>query len=98
MPEGAIYVGRPSRWGNDFEVGVDGTTEECVKLYAEAMAMLKENSPAYYNDLLAPLRGHDLACWCPLVDADGNPVPCHANVLLELCANLDKDEDQDATN
>ena len=24
------------------------------------------------------LRGHDLACWCPL------DVPCHADVLLEL--------------
>ena len=30
------------------------------------------------------LRGHDLACWCPLVDQNGNPVPCHADVLLEL--------------
>jgi hypothetical protein len=29
-------------------------------------------------DWLAPLRGHDLACWCPLDQ------PCHADVLLEL--------------
>jgi hypothetical protein len=27
---------------------------------------------------LAPLRGRDLACWCPLDQ------PCHADVLLEL--------------
>jgi hypothetical protein len=27
---------------------------------------------------LAPLRGKDLACWCPLDQ------PCHADVLLEL--------------
>lgn len=27
---------------------------------------------------LAPLAGHDLACWCAL------DVPCHADVLLEL--------------
>lgn len=33
---------------------------------------------------LEPLRGHDLACWCPLVDANGERVPCHADVLLEL--------------
>ena len=33
---------------------------------------------------IAPLVGHDLACWCPLVDAEGNPVPCHADVLLEI--------------
>lgn len=30
------------------------------------------------------LRGKDLACWCPLTDAQGNHVPCHADVLLEL--------------
>lgn len=30
------------------------------------------------------LRGRDLMCWCALVDADGEPVPCHADVLLEL--------------
>jgi hypothetical protein len=30
------------------------------------------------------LAGHDLACWCPLVDADGQPVACHADVLLEI--------------
>lgn len=29
------------------------------------------------------LAGHDLACWCPLVDADGLPVPCHGAVLLQ---------------
>ena len=33
---------------------------------------------------LPELRGKNLACWCPLVDKDGNPVPCHADVLLEL--------------
>jgi len=27
---------------------------------------------------LGELRGHDLACWCPLDQ------PCHADVLLEL--------------
>jgi hypothetical protein len=30
------------------------------------------------------LRGHDLACWCPLTYPDGTIVPCHADVLLEL--------------
>lgn len=30
------------------------------------------------------LGGRDLACWCPLTDADGNRVPCHADVLLQI--------------
>lgn len=33
---------------------------------------------SYWPDYLEPLRGKNLACWCPL-DA-----PCHADVLLEL--------------
>lgn len=33
---------------------------------------------------LAPLRGKNLACFCPVVDNHGDPVLCHANVLLEL--------------
>lgn len=37
----------------------------------------------YQEYAASELRGKDLACWCPLVDADGNPVPCHADVLLE---------------
>lgn len=32
----------------------------------------------------AELRGKNLACWCPLTDKDGKPVPCHADVLLEI--------------
>jgi hypothetical protein len=30
------------------------------------------------------LAGKDLACWCPLTQPDGRPMPCHADVLLEL--------------
>jgi len=30
------------------------------------------------------LRGKNLMCFCPLEDAEGNRVPCHADVLLEL--------------
>lgn len=30
------------------------------------------------------LAGRDLACWCPLTDPAGRPVPCHADVLLSL--------------
>jgi hypothetical protein len=40
---------------------------------------------------LAPLRGHELACWCPVGGWSGDAYstgallhPCHADVLLEL--------------
>ena len=28
-----IYIGRPSRWGNPFVIGKDGTREEVVEKY-----------------------------------------------------------------
>lgn len=42
--------------------------------------------PAYPSaaEVRAELAGRHLACWCPLVDAEGHPVPCHADVLLEI--------------
>lgn len=40
--------------------------------------------PFTTEDAHTELRGHDLMCWCPLFDKDGNRVPCHADVLLEL--------------
>lgn len=33
---------------------------------------------------LPHLTDKNLACWCPLEDKDGNPVPCHADVLLAI--------------
>ena len=97
MPEGAIYVGRPSRWENPFTValmGQQGAVDAFVvhlatyfgwrgRAIARAFHPLPVESTEF-RDWLAPLRGHDLACWCPLEDEHGNRVPCHADVLLEL--------------
>lgn len=73
MPEDAVYVGRPSEWGNLFKIGRDGTREEVIKAFeAYALERLKRKP-----DWLAPLRGKDLVCWCA-------PKACHADVLLRL--------------
>lgn len=85
MPEGAAYVGRPSKYGNPYPVGgristADGkaygpkSAAECVA----AFRALFEHAGWDRHMPLAPLRGRDLACWCPLDQ------PCHADVLLEL--------------
>lgn len=122
MPEGAVYVGRPSRWGNPFHpywlwsraaaaaLGLraddDGARRAVITLYRWWMtgtAPVPEGRASGYRveftegrdggtcwlegyapvDLrprpdIAPLRGRDLVCWCPLDQ------PCHADVLLEL--------------
>ena len=59
--------------------------EEAVKWFRRSLTL------RYPPPSLSELAGHDLRCWCPLVDAAGDPVPCHADVLLEL-ANKEIDQ------
>ena len=40
--------------------------------------------------LRAELAGHDLMCWCQLVDAEGKRVPCLADVLLCVANRWDR--------
>ena len=30
-----VYIGRPSKWGNPFTIGKDGTREEVIQKYRE---------------------------------------------------------------
>jgi hypothetical protein len=102
MPAGAVYVGRPTKWGNPFHVTVafseDGAVFDddfpcgigVIAMLDEVMDLFKAYAVGRHlseKEWLTPLRGKDLACWCPLVDKNGKPVPCHADVLLEL-ANM----------
>lgn len=81
MPENAKYVGRPSKWGNPFKVGERGldTIEKVLDAYE--LATIVKIGQGWLDP--EELKGKDLACWCPLVDKDGNIVPCHADILLK---------------
>ena len=93
MPENTVYVGRPTKWGNPFVVGKDGTAQECVNLYKK-MTMPYTHLPptngleelfiseANIADIIRELKGKDLVCWCKIGE------PCHADVLLEI-ANME---------
>lgn len=95
MPAGAIYVGRPTRWGNPFVVGQ--TVVPPINRYQPEPVYVRDAAHAVVlfrrwftgaavrcSDVVPILGGHDLACWCPLVDERGQRIPCHADVLLEL--------------
>lgn len=74
MPDGAVYVGRPTIYGNPFPYQID------FRLWLNG-AKGTGGGGLRRLSLLAripELRGKDLACWCPLNR------PCHADVLLEL--------------
>lgn len=67
-----VYIGRPSKWGNPFEIGRDGTREEVIEKYRTWIVAQPELMAA-----LPELRGKVLGCWCA-------PKACHGHVLAEL--------------
>ena len=76
MPEGTVYVGRPTKWGNPFTVEDHGHHGARYRHWQ----WLQEPEQA---DLVAAirteLRGKDLACWC----REGL-LCCHADTLLRI--------------
>lgn len=90
MPEGAVYVGRPTRWGNPWtpekywRAGYSGSLNvalrHCVDAYRAWLLGLEHWAHGELKPVpnIAELRGKDLACWCPL------NAPCHADILLEI--------------
>jgi hypothetical protein len=75
LPASAIVVSRPTKWGNPYKPG-KFTRAQAVAFYRRDLIAGKLRADA--ADARSELRGHDLACWCPL---DG---PCHADVLLKV--------------
>lgn len=80
MPEGAVFVGRPTKWGNPYLKGpgpMGVSNQELVDEYKIYLEFTNQG-----NDIALQakklLRGMDLVCWCPLDQ------PCHADVLLEI--------------
>lgn len=73
VPQGAVYVGRPSRWGNPFHIGPDGDRAEVIAKYRAHL----DRNPELKALVREELEGRDLVCWCA-------PEPCHADVLLEV--------------
>ena len=66
-----VYIGRPSKWGNPFNIGKDGNREEVIKKYKKYLIGNKK-----LIDSLSELRGKTLGCWC-------KPLACHGDVLLK---------------
>ena len=81
-----IYIGRGSKWGNPFRLGVDGTRKEVIDKH---MAWLNEwlqnkkeiiidgYSNRWVIEHLGELNGEVLACFC-------KPLPCHGDNLIKL--------------
>jgi uncharacterized protein DUF4326 len=67
-----VYIGRPSKWGNPYVIGRDGTRAQVIAKYRAWLLRRPELVAA-----LSELRGKVLGCWCA-------PLPCHGDVLVDL--------------
>ena len=72
-PLNAVYIGRPSRYGNPYHIGPDGNRVEVIQKYRDWI----ENMVSSGRRDLSELRGKDLVCWC-------KPLPCHGDVLVDM--------------
>lgn len=68
-----VYIGRPSKWGNPFKIGKDGSREEVIQKYRHWILA----NPVLVAQLPTELKGKRLGCWC-------KPYACHGDVLVEL--------------
>lgn len=66
-----IYIGRPSKWGNPFVIGRDGSREEVLRKF-RSYAIRRFTTEDFLE-----LLGQRLGCFC-------HPLPCHGDVLAEL--------------
>ena len=84
IPKDAVYVGRPTKWGNPFS-HLEGTLaqhkcasrEEAVQAHKDWIDSILEKHPEKLQIIRQELGGKDLVCWCA-------PLKCHADYLLEL--------------
>jgi hypothetical protein len=67
-----VYIGRPSKWGNPFKIGPDGTREDVIRKY-HAWVLRQPHLMSSLHEL----RGKRLGCFC-------KPQACHGDVLAAL--------------
>lgn len=76
-----VYIGRGSKWGNPFIIGVDGTRKEVIEKYEE---YIRNNEQLL--SCLHELEGMRLGCFC-------KPKSCHGDILVKLLREQKVDND-----
>jgi len=71
-----IYIGRPSKWGNPFIIGVHGDRATVISFYRQWLVQQPELIAALKN---GELEGKTLGCFC-------KPSACHGDVLASASA------------
>lgn len=81
IPVDAVYIGRPTQWGNPFSHVPNGTlAEHIVASRDEAVDQYEKwlsTQPKLIEAAKKELKGKSLVCWC-------SPKRCHGDVLIKI--------------
>ncbi len=69
----AVYIGRPTPYGNPFSIGKDGDRDMVLAKYIDWL----HAHPDFVEKVRRELAGKDLICWCA-------PRACHGHILRDL--------------
>lgn len=76
-----VYIGRGSKWGNPFRIGIDGDRDEVIELYEDWLKGQVATPPGFkipsLSEALVELKGKRLGCFC-------KPLACHGDVLAKI--------------
>lgn len=68
-----IYIGRPSKWGNPFKIGIDGNRDQVIAKYRQWLTL----HPEIIALAKVELKDKILSCWC-------TPKFCHGDILAAI--------------
>ena len=75
-----VYIGRPSIFGNPFEIGKDGDRDEVCDKY-EIYVRDRIKKDRIFRNQIKNLKGKTLGCWC-------SPKRCHGEILIRLSEEI----------
>lgn len=68
-----IFIGRPSKWGNPFRIGLDGTRKKVIELHEKYLY----TQPLLIQEIKKELKDKILGCYC-------YPLSCHGDILVRI--------------
>lgn len=73
IPSEAVYIGRPSPWGNPWLMLNEKYRNAVCELYEEYL----QEHPELIQQIKKQLKGKDLVCFCA-------PKRCHGDTILRI--------------
>ena len=70
------YIGRGTKFGNDYRIGPDGTREDVIAKHKKDFY----NNPELQEAVWVELRGEIIGCSC-------KPLACHGDTYVEYIRN-----------